>query len=901
MGGKGAGDSRKGRAVSKTGINFQIFFSAPFTGNFIMNSWVHIKSDNIKNAIIQGAEKLGVATSDVKVSEEKEDGYIISLIDSPGKFEIEIPDDKMSAVLKVTPPSGKGPPVSLEQIEKTLSDMGVIHGIDKDIILTTVKKVRETGEAVIDTVIASGTPPGPGEKAKIELKTGRDAANRDPKASCMVKPGQVLAIKIPPAPGKHGKNIFAEDISSIPGPDIHFSPGENVITKDKGITFISEVYGSARGTLQEVTVTDFVKVSRDRMQVEMNLFPVLADNSLLLFDDITEILKNRGIKHGINVTSIKAALEKGEPVEKLKIAEATPAKNGIDAKIDFKFKVNGKDPEEIAGKRHAGIIETTSITNDLVMEGDILAVKIPAVKQEDGKTVSGEILKGIKPNDRRIRAGNNVVTSENGLEFLVVKGVIAGYADFADDTISVYSPLSVAEDKLSASITVHPPSSKGNVLTLDMVNKIIDGAGITYGVDLDEINSLLSSVKKNNFQSKTVIVAKGDAPVNGKDAVIDLKFDRDRKAGSIVEKTDRMDFREQSFIVNIRKGDILAEKFPLTPGIDGKNIFGEKVTATPGKDRKMIHGANVVLSEDGLTMVADKDGMIAVADGNKISVLKRYEVPGDIDMNTGNLTMDGSLFIKGWVRAGFVVRASGDINIGNGIEQATVEAGTGLVINGGVLGSKSSKIFSGANLTAFFLENANVHARGDIIIRDDIRHSNVTAGGRIDITGGKGQIMGGTVNAFKGINANKIGSSAGVKTSVITGLDPELTERINILSEHLENFKRQRAKIEMYLFRFSGKGKTSQIPRNIRFKLDKLIKQRRDIVQKEKRFNAYRENLIKKEIRLSVDPPSIIVNNAVYAGTKIMINKSFLDIEEDIEGKVKFSLDSNNHKINIIK
>ena len=44
-------------------------------------------------------------------------------------------------------------------------------------------------------------------------------------------------------------------------------------------------------------------------------------------------------------------------------------------------------------------------------------------------------------------------------------------------------------------------------------------------------------------------------------------------------------------------------------------------------------------------------------------------------MHIGNLTMDGSLVIKGWICAGFVVRASGEIHVGKGIEQASVDAG----------------------------------------------------------------------------------------------------------------------------------------------------------------------------------------------------------------------------------
>ena len=133
-----------------------------------------------------------------------------------------------------------------------------------------------------------------------------------------------------------------------------------------------------------------------------------------------------------------------------------------------------------------------------------------------------------------------------------------------------------------------------------------------------------------------------------------------------------MDFREQSFIHNVKKGDLLAEKIPLTPGTEGKNIFGEIIPAIPGKDERLAPGTNVVISDNGLALTSEMDGMVIISDGNKISVLKSHEIPGDIDMNTGNLTMDGSLVIKGWVCTGFLVRASGEIHVGKGIDQASV-------------------------------------------------------------------------------------------------------------------------------------------------------------------------------------------------------------------------------------
>ncbi len=852
---------------------------------------VYIKSKNSKNALIEGAEKLGIDPSLARVCEEDGENFVISKINSPGEFEIDTRDDRLAAVLRtITPPSGTGKPVTVEDIEKSLSEMGIVFGIDKEIISATVREVKETGKTRKNIIIAKGNPPEKGKKAIIELKTGRDALNKDPKASVMVKPGQVVAVKIPATPGNPGKDIFGEELPPIPGEDVEYLPGENVFIKDN--SYISVAYGAARGTWQGISVTDYVRISRDNMYVEMTLFPVLADNSSLSPDEIEGILKGRGIKYGIKTEAIREILEKSEPIENFRVAEAVPAKDGTDVKINYEFKLNGIDPEEVDKQRIEGTIDPLTVTRDIFMGGEILARKIPAVKPEDGRSVTGEVLKGAKPKDRKIRAGDNVESRDNGMMFVVSEGITAGYADYSGETISVENPLSLAEENLSASIKVYPSSSKKRMLTIDMIKNIVTQSGIRYGIDFEEIEKFLTSAIKNTFPPKSFNIARGKAPDDGKDAAIDIMFDKDKHAGSLVGKTDRMDFREQSFIHNVKKGDNLAKKILLTKGTDGKNIFGEVIPSSPGRDIKLDPGANVHLYDD--VLIADMDGMVFVSDGNKVSVLQSTEIPGDIDMHTGNLTMEGSLVIKGWVCTGFVVRASGEVHVGRGIEQASVDAGKGLYIHGGILGNDSANILSGGKLTAFFIENARVYAKGDIVIRDDIRNSSVSTSSSIDATGGKGRIIGGTVTAFRGIKVNETGSAAGVKTSIVVGVDPETARRMEKISKSLEDFKRQRAKIDMYLVRFSNKRKLAELPKSIRFRLEKLITQRRNIVQMEAKLTKYREKLIKKENVRESKPPSLTVNKTVYAGTRITIENSVLEIKEDISGKVKFYLDENN-------
>jgi len=853
---------------------------------------VRIKSKNRKDALAEGAERLGVDPSKVIILEEANENYLVSVIDAPGEYDIEIRDDKMAAILRViTPPTGTGAPATIEDIEKELSVLGISYGIEHELIHATVKEVNETGKSQGNITIAKGNQPQEGEKARVDVKIGRDAPNKDLKASVMVKPGHVIAIKTPATSGTPGKNIFGEDVPAVPGDDISFMAGENVTIKKNGADYASLCYGAARATWQGVSVTDFVSVSKDRMYAEMSLFPVLFDNSRLTLDDIADILKIKGVKHGINTTDLQAVLDKGVPVENLRVAEATPAINGIDSKMEFMFSVNGIDPEEAVKKRAEGVLPAFD-TRDIVLGGEILARKIPPVKQEDGKTITGEVIRAIKPEDRKIRAGNNVEARDNGHSFVVSEGVSAGYADYSGDSISVMNPLETSEDRLSASIALNASSSMKRIITIDLIREIIEKAGIRYGIDLDEIEGFLASEGKKGFPPKRIVIAEGKAPIHGEDAKINLSFNMERQAGHVDSKTGLMDFREQSLIHNVKKGDILAEKIPFSSGTHGKDIFDDIIHASPGKDCKLFPGKNVIISPDGLKLISDMDGMV-IQDGGRISITHSHEIKGDIDMGTGNITMEGSLIIQGWVCTGFVVRASGEIHVGNGVDQAVIEAGAGLHIRGGIIGGENINVISGGDITALFIEKAKVHAKGDIIVHNDILNCSVSTGSSIDATGGKGRIIGGLVAALSGIKANETGSPAGIKTNIIIGFDPEQKKREEKIKKQLESFRSQKAKIDLVLVRFRNQKGQADVPRTMRFKLDKLIKQRRNIARMEAKLNSYVEELQQKESEVEDNPPSLTVNRMVFAGTKINIKGSVMDVETDMPGKIKYYLDDN--------
>ncbi|MBW2194641.1 MAG: DUF342 domain-containing protein [Deltaproteobacteria bacterium] len=815
------------------------------------------------------------------------------------QFDIVIREDKMAASIgAITPPAGNAKPVTVESVEQALADSNIVFGIDKNAIESLVSEVAATGTLRKNITVAVGEPAKAGESAQIEMKIGQDAANKDPQAAGIVKPGQIVAVKVPATKGKPGRNVLGGEVPGADGADIKLSSGENVTIAADGSALVAAVYGAARATGHTVSVTSLIQVSPDDMWAEMPLFPTLADNSKLTLEDVTAALKQAGVVYGVQEAVIKEALETDEPTNNIRVAEATPATDGVDALIELKFRLNGEDPETVDTARRSGEIDATHIVKELVTARDILATKTPLRKSADGSTVKGGVLKGVKPIDKKLTAGMNVTILDDQLTFVVAEDVV-GYADYVDGRLCVEDPLRISQDKSRAYLSVHRSLESGRTFTTDIVEELLTQHEIVHGIDRNAIEEALAGAVSKDVPIREVVVAEGRALERGQDARIEFKVSTHKSVGTLVEGTDRIDYKEREAVRNVKEGDILAVKVPLTPGEDGVDVFGHNIPAESGSDEVLTPTSNVAVSEDGLTFTSEIDGMVILTQDSKIGVFKQYQVSGDVDFSIGNLTLDGSVDIKGWIRSGFSVNASGDIRVGGGVEDAILEAGANIYVNGGIIGSGEGKIHAGGDLQARFFDNARVHADGNIMLRDDAIRSVVSANGSIVVTEGKGRIIGSLVKAQKGIEVNEIGSEVSVNTRVIVGTDPELLERMADVKKKLADLKLSKAKIDRALAPYARQGKSNALPKDTIRKLDKIVKLRRQVVDEERSLGEHREKIAQKISQTQGKHITVKVKKAVYAGTIVVVSGYGYHVKDDIKGKTTFFLNLEKQAVEI--
>ncbi|MBU0753596.1 MAG: FapA family protein [Planctomycetes bacterium] len=461
--------------------------------------------------------------------------------------------------------------------------------------------------------------------------------------------------------------------------------------------------------------------------------------------------------------------------------------------------------------------------------------------------------------------------------------------------------IEVSKDGMTATLRrIVPPVGAGPPLTRQGVESELLDKGVVFGIDPEAVEKVVQWAQTKEMPPENFVIARGQEPEPGKDGAVEFHFPVALAAGTLNEDTGRIDFKERNALRNIKAGSLVAKITPATSGKDGHHVTGEPVLARAGKEVALVPAGNIRLSEDRLSFYAEIDGTITMVGPNAVAVLKHYVIKGDVDYSTGNLIMDGSLEIRGWIRSGFSVRASGNIDVFEGIEDARVEAGGDLLVKGGIIGGGEHLVRAGRNVKARFLENARLKAGGRIEVKDTISRGSVSARGQVVVQGGKGSILGGTVFSGHGIVANQLGSSSAVKTTVMVGDDPKASNVLSLRKKNMALEKRRSTKERRYL---AGSGRPAQqvMPQGMPVERSPMMgKLRRTETLEEMKLEKFKERIAQTNEGDAKILRSIQVKKRAYSGTKIVMGGHYLDLVEDLLKPGTFVLDSQAGEIRLL-
>ena len=321
----------------------------------------------------------------------------------------------------------------------------------------------------------------------------------------------------------------------------------------------------------------------------------------------------------------------------------------------------------------------------------------------------------------------------------------------------------ITENALSAYLFVLPPQDGGSDFTQDDVTNALNAAKLSFGIFDDCIEDIVSSQK----YLQIIKIAEGSAQTDGADGTVKDHFYRKAEIRLKERDDGTVDYRDLGWLQTAGVDDVICDIIPPIPAKDGTNVLGNPVFGNPGKEAIPPLGEGVAISESGDKMIAAIDGVVIFRD-ECFHVEPLLTIAGDVDTGVGNLNLIGSVIIHGDVRGGYTIKATGNITIQGRVENAYVEAGGSIQVGNGMNGSDTGILRAQGDVACRYIEHSTVYA-GNRIVSDTIVNANVSAGDSIEVSTGRGTIVGGRVAAKNRIQAQTVGNYGNTLTLVVLG------------------------------------------------------------------------------------------------------------------------------------
>ncbi len=401
----------------------------------------------------------------------------------------------------------------------------------------------------------------------------------------------------------------------------------------------------------------------------------------------------------------------------------------------------------------------------------------------------------------------------------------------------------LSEDKLRAWILLLPPLDGGSALSREQISAALEEQRVSVGID----EGLLSALLEGERCFQLALAAAGTPPGEGKDGWIEEVIPSTAGHPHVNQTDGSVDYKNLNWIIPVKENDILCRIHLPEDGAEGKTVTGETLKGKNGARAMIPEGVNTQLDKENLTLISKTEGQVFYENG-RYRVKEMLSIEGDVDLSTGNLQVTGSIHIRGNVREGFTVQASGDINVEGMAEGAVLIAGGSIFVKNGMSGNARGRMEAGGDIKCQYLENCTATALGNVYA-SSIINSNVSSEGEVQATSGHGAIVGGSVTALSLIRAKIIGNKTGRNTVLTLGKTSRFREEKHTAAAALEQAEKESGRIQEQLSRCCQGDDTSPeivaLLKSLQLSLavakakeSKLQKEYAAILEKESRLNA---------------------------------------------------------------
>jgi uncharacterized protein (DUF342 family) len=267
----------------------------------------------------------------------------------------------------------------------------------------------------------------------------------------LVKAGQILATLVADentpltGPTDQQKELQGKRITLIPGPHTQLSAGRDSLLATVG--GYPKIIKNRNGNEETVTlsISPLVTISPDQMEASLTLYPPLPKTGPLQVEELTELLKQEGIRHGLNREILLGCLEQSQKEQKIitgaLIAKGTHPIPGVDADLRFEVEI-GSIPGKILGNGKIDFHERKMFIS--VRKGQLIATKVPATSGTPGSNILGHSIPQQEGHDITVSGVDNAVYNEESGEVRATRPGILSVVN--NNTIKVCSKLTIPGD-----------------------------------------------------------------------------------------------------------------------------------------------------------------------------------------------------------------------------------------------------------------------------------------------------------------------------------------------------------------------------------------------------------------------------------------------------------------------
>ncbi len=636
-------------------------------------------------------------------------------------------------------------------------------------------------------------------------------------------------------------------------------------------------------------------ISEDEMSAYLDIN--IDHAKKIMPEEFIKILRDTSITYGVKIETLEKLskyLEEKPYKKKLVIAQGRKEKKGRDAA--FKLKPGFKK-----------IDQTMEFRSEILEKNTLVAMKTPAEQSLPQKLVTGREINIDKEKykDFIIETGfgiREVIKEDGSVNYITQQRGVTVFDKkkqniYLIPVVDAEFTLNFNSDKTALIFDAVVGKNKMADLKLDQIIEFIKRMQIKK--DFLDLKLLKQEIEKLNAGEVSavqgLVIAEGKKPVHGENGKLKYVSDFGNYRKVHYREDGSVDHRLSTSLYSVKPDEVIANISPPDKNKkDGVDVCGEVIEAKSGKWPNVKAGDGVKISEDGLQIIATRNGQIR-QEGPIIKVEPVLLIPGDLDYSTGSVNFKGSVTINGNVLDGFNIFCTGDLIIKGNVGAAKIVCEGTATIEGGIAGRNKAAIFVVGNLYVSYIEQARVETRGDIHIRKNTTLSRIYSAKRIVYAqkNPNAAVIGCRLMAKEIVDVSKIGSErGGAESAIILGFDYDLIRTNKRIQKHLMNVQNEIMRINKAREALESKPESSQeemgrLNENLNINLDKF-----DMIL------AIQNDILK--IMETKQENFMIVRKNIYPDATIIMDNYKKQIKEQQKACV-FHVDYENKKIDIEK